>query len=98
MASEQKRILIIGCGFAGSGVAKVLRRKLPGDWEVVLFSRENHFVFTPLLAEVVGSAIDPRHVVWPVREMAPGVECRTVAVRTLDLDKRELVYARPDGS
>ncbi len=95
---DQKRILIIGCGFAGSDLAKVLGRKLPGDWEVVLFSRENHFVFTPLLAEVVGSAIDPRHVVWPVREMAPGVECRTVAVRTLDLDKRELVYARPDGS
>jgi len=88
----RRRIIIIGGGFAGADLARSLRGKLPYGWEVVLFSRENHFVFTPLLAEVVGSAIDPRHVVWAIREMTPGTACRTVAVRKLDLERREVIY------
>ena len=92
-----RRIVIIGGGFAGADLARALRGKLPSGWEVVLFSRENHFVFTPLLAEVVGSTIDPRHVVWAIREMTPGVTCRTVAVRELDLERREVVYTDSVG-
>jgi NADH dehydrogenase len=91
------RILIIGGGFAGSTLAVSLRKKLPESWEIVLFSRENHFVFTPLLAEVVGAAIDPLHVVWPVREMVQGVACRTSAVESLDLERKEVVVTGPSG-
>lgn len=98
MAGERKRVVIVGGGFAGAALARSLGRRLPDDWEVLLFSRENYFIFTPLLAEVVASAIDPRHVVWSVREMARGAVCRTVTVRSLDLEKQDVVYTRPDGS
>jgi NADH dehydrogenase len=64
---------------------------------VVLFTRENHFVFTPLLAEVVGAAIDPLHVVWPVREMAREVACRTSPVLELDVEASEVICEGPDG-
>jgi NADH dehydrogenase len=97
MALEARRILIVGGGFAGAGLARCLRRDLPPGWHVILFSRENHLVFTPLLAEVVGSAINPLHVVWPVREMARGVTCRTAPVTGLDLEAGQAIYEGPDG-
>jgi len=91
-----QKIVIIGGGFAGADLARRLQRKLPSDWEVLLYSRENHFVFTPLLPEVVGAAINPLHVVWPVREMAPGATCRTAEVQALDFEKQEIEYRGPD--
>lgn len=92
-----QRIVIIGGGFAGADLARRLQRRIPSGWEITLYSRENHFVFTPLLPEVVGAAINPLHVVWPIREMAPGATCRTAEVRSLDFDSKEIEYVGPTG-
>jgi NADH dehydrogenase len=92
-----QKIVIVGGGFAGADLARRLHRSLPNGWEVRLYSRENHFVFTPLLPEVVGASINPLHVVWPVREMAQGVTCRTAEVRSLDIEQKEIEYIGPDG-
>lgn len=91
------RIVIVGGGFAGADLARRLRGALPAGWSVHIYSAENHLVFTPLLPEVVGGAINPLHVVWPIREMAPGVTCRTAEVRALDLAAREIEYVGPLG-
>src|SRR5262245_62083981 len=64
-ATMQKTIVLLGGGFAGVYAAGALERLLPRDWDLVLFSQENHFTFTPLLAEVVGASISPLHVVRP---------------------------------
>jgi NADH dehydrogenase len=93
----QCRIAIVGGGFAGIEVARRLRKRLPASSELVLYSEENHFVFTPLLTEVVGASINPLHVVWPIREMVPGASCRTVPVVALDVETRELVYEGRQG-
>jgi NADH dehydrogenase len=42
----QKRIVIIGGGFAGIAAARALKR---ADAEVVLIDRRNHHIFQPLL-------------------------------------------------
>src|SRR4051812_33439716 len=59
MRSDSKTIIIVGGGFAGIYAARHLRRHLPTGWRIILFSRENHFIFTPLLGDVVGSSINP---------------------------------------
>jgi NADH dehydrogenase len=56
-----KTIVIVGGGFAGAYLARDLERSLPREWNLVLFSEENFLTFTPLLAEVVGSSIEPHH-------------------------------------
>jgi NADH dehydrogenase len=81
----KKTIVIVGGGFAGVYAARYLRRRLGPAWEIVLFSEENHFIFTPLLGDVVGSSINPMHVVWPIRQMARGAICRTAAIASIDL-------------
>ena len=64
----------------------------PSDVPIVLFGQENHVVFTPLLGNVVGSSINPMHVVWPVRQMLKRVNCRTAAVTDIDLENHEVHY------
>lgn len=93
-----RNIVIIGGGFAGVYTAKHLQRRLPTGWKVILFSQENHFVFTPLLGDVVGSSINPMHVVWPVRQMVPRVDCRTAALTGIDLAGRIVTYTTAAGN
>src|SRR5438128_5321914 len=90
-------VVIIGGGFAGVYAARHLQRRLPAGWEIILFSQENHFIFTPLLGDVVGSSINPMHVVSPIRQMARRVTCRTAALTSIDLDKRQTLYLTPKG-
>jgi NADH dehydrogenase len=90
-------VVIVGGGFGGVYTARYLQRRLPADWEIVLFSRENHFIFTPLLGDVVGSSINPMHVVWPIRQMVRQATCRTAVLTAVDLQRREVVYRTPTG-
>ena len=55
-----KRVVIVGGGFGGVQCARTLRRRLtPEACEIVLFNRENHMVFHPLLPEVAGASLNP---------------------------------------
>ena len=95
MPAASDPIVILGCGFAGVNAARRLERTLPRDRAIILFSQENQLVFTPLLGNVVGSSINPMHVVWPVRQMVRRVACRTAAVTAIDLAARQVHYRTP---
>jgi len=95
---EKKRIIIIGGGFGGVKCAETLSRELRREAvDVVLFDRQNHLVFSPLLAEVVGSSINPLDVVVPLRQLLPRVFCRTEEIRNIDFAKNEVEYHGEDG-
>src|SRR5438445_271849 len=97
MDSSRRAVVIVGGGFAGVYAAHHLERRLPADRQIILFSQENHLIFTPLLGNVVGSSINPMHVVWPIRQMVRRSHCRTAAVTEIDLAAREVVYQTPAG-
>jgi len=65
----QHNIVIVGGGFAGTTLARVLERHLPPGNRVVLISEESYTTFNPMLAEVVGASVFPEHVVAPIRQM-----------------------------
>lgn len=96
MASQ--RIVIIGGGFGGVKCAQTLRRQLrPGDAELILFNKENHLVFSPLLADAVGSSLSLHDVIVPLRQLLPGVQCRTEEVKHVDLAGSRIEYESHDG-
>lgn len=94
---KSARIAIIGGGFAGTKCAHRLRRALPANSEIMLFNAENHMVFHPLLAEVVGASLNPEDVAAPLRQMLPGVRCRTEEVLGIDLANSTIRYEGHDG-
>src|SRR5277367_1901573 len=86
-------VVIVGGGFGAVQFAKTLRKQLrSSDCEILLFNRENHMVFHPLLADVAGASINPDAAAAPLRQMLKGVSCRTEPVQRIDLAANEIAY------
>lgn len=95
---SKTRIIILGGGFAGVKCARTLRKLLAvKNYEVVLFNKENHMVFHPMLAEVVGASLSPEDIAAPLRQMLPKVICRTEDVQKIDLEESCVEYEGYDG-
>jgi NADH dehydrogenase len=93
------RVVVIGGGFAAVQFAKTLRSKIRGsECEILLFNRENHMVFHPLLADVAGASINPDAAAAPLRQMLPGVACRTEPVQRIDLRSSEIEFDDASGA
>src|SRR5271165_7058480 len=93
------KVIIIGGGFAAVEFAETLRGKLrASECEILLFNRENHMVFHPLLADVAGASINADAAAAPLRQMLPGVGCRTERVQRIDLPSSELEYEDSNGA
>jgi NADH:ubiquinone reductase (H+-translocating) len=74
--------LVIGGGFAGSYVARYLRKR-----GATIVSPENYMLYTPMLPEAASGTLEPRHVVVPLRMMCPDAELVLGRVVALDLER-----------
>ena len=93
------RVVIVGGGFGAVQFAKTLRRNLrASECEILLFNRENHMVFHPLLADVAGASINADAAAAPLRQMLPGVGCRTERVQRIDLSASEIEFDDANGA
>src|SRR6266446_8940801 len=94
---SERRVIIVGGGFGGVTLAQYLERKVPSGIEIVLISSENHFVFTPMLAEVVGRSISPLHMSVAGRQMVRRTTWLTAQVTDIDLQTHLVRYVGEGG-
>lgn len=66
---QDRTLVVVGGGFAGTTLVRTLEKRLPQDWQLVLISEESYTTFNPMLPEVVGAAVFPEHVIAPLRPM-----------------------------
>jgi NADH:quinone reductase (non-electrogenic) len=86
-------IVIVGGGFAGIAVARRLERRLrPEEAEIVLLSRENYTLFTPMLPEVTSGELEVRHVVTPIREQLRRTRFVLADVDEIDVERSCVRY------
>ena len=88
------RVLILGAGFGGLGVALGLERRLGNreDSSVLVVDRDSALLFTPLLWTVADGRADPSDVVVPVREFQRGRRFHLLHAEVLgiDLERQEV--------
>jgi NADH:ubiquinone reductase (H+-translocating) len=98
-SSRKTRIVILGGGFGGAYTArhleKLFRRRT--DVEIVLISRDNFFVMTPLLFGVCSGTLDMRHVSVPIRAFLRTTRFAEATVRRIDLGRRVVQAAAEDA-
>src|SRR4051794_25585395 len=92
MNKNKTRILILGGGFGGMYTALELDKRLAcdPDIEVTLVSRENFFLFTPMLHEVAASDLDLTNIVSPIRKLLKRVNFFAGDVGAIDLERRRV--------
>ena len=71
MRQARGGVLVVGGGFAGGYVARLL-----GKHGATIVSPENFMLYTPLLPEAASGTLEPRHTVVPLRQMCPHAELR----------------------
>src|SRR2546426_345716 len=88
--SEKPRIVILGGGLGGVTMARRLERlcKRRRDVEIILVSRDNFVLMTPLLFEVCSGALDARHCSLPIRAFLRTTRFVEAAVQGVDLERR----------
>jgi NADH dehydrogenase len=74
-----------------------MKRLARAEREIVVYSRENHMVFHPLLADVAGASIHPDSAAATIRQMLAGAECNTKTVERIDLSHRTIEFQNDLG-
>lgn len=95
-----KRILVLGGGFAGITVLRRLENKFENDFtiDISIVSKDNFFLFTPMLPEVASGMIETRHIVTPVRAFCKRARFYEATVRYIDFQKRQVTISNVTGN
>jgi len=86
-------VLILGGGFAGGYVARLLGRR-----GATIVSPENFMLYTPLLPEAASGTLEPRHAVVPLRVMCPEAELLLGRATSVDLEARTAAIETDAGT
>jgi len=93
------RILILGGGFAGIEVLNRLQRAFQDDVrvDITLISRDNFFLFTPMLPEVSSGSIETRHIVTPIRTFCKRARFIEADVESINLKHKRVTISHKIG-
>lgn len=92
-------ILILGGGFAGIEVLRQLQRAFQNDIriDITLVSRDNFFLFTPMLPEISSGMIETRHIVTPLRAFCNRAKFYETQIESIDLENKKVVITHRIG-
>ena len=58
----RQRVVIVGAGFAGFNAARELSRRVGTTTDIVVINSADYFLYLPLMPQVAGGLVEPRHV------------------------------------
>ncbi|MFH1855610.1 MAG: FAD-dependent oxidoreductase [Candidatus Omnitrophota bacterium] len=92
-----KRVIIIGCGFAGAGAVRKFSRYRQKA-EVIVFDRKRHFDFLPMLPDVIGRKINPEYLSCSIEKLSSKVSFNFInaEVTSLNIEKNRLISSAGD--
>ncbi|HBM15156.1 MAG TPA: FAD-dependent oxidoreductase [Lentisphaeria bacterium] len=91
----KKKLVVVGCGFAGLSAVKILRQHI--DIDIVLIDKRNHHLFQPLLYQVATGELDANHIATPIRGLMSKFENVSVVkdtVTSVNLKTKEVCTSK----
>jgi len=90
-----RQVLVLGGGFGGIYAAleleKLKRRHV--DVEITLVTRDNYFLFTPMLPEVAAGELEQSAIINPLRRLLKRVKTFVGTIEAIDLKARQVVVS-----
>jgi NADH dehydrogenase len=86
----KKRVVIVGCGFAGLKLARELRHS---GFQVVIVDKHNYHQFQPLFYQVATAGLEPSAISFPLRKVFQHYKdyyIRIAEVTNIHTDKQQL--------
>ncbi|KAI8053939.1 pyridine nucleotide-disulfide oxidoreductase-domain-containing protein [Syncephalis plumigaleata] len=81
--SAKPRLVILGSGW---GATSLLKNINTDDYEVVLISPTNYFLFTPLLPSATVGTVEIRSLMEPIRRLLKRINGRYIECEATDID------------
>jgi NADH dehydrogenase len=94
--TDKKRVVIVGCGFAGLTLAKKLKNK---DYQVVILDKHNYHQFPPLFYQVASAGLEESSILFPLRKIFQHYKdfhLRKVEVKFVDTANNKLATSSGD--
>ena len=84
-----KHVVIIGAGFAGFLTAKRLAQRAQGSVQITLVDPKDHFLFAPLLIDVLQDDLKPEQITIPLAEMAQKQKIAFIQGRVVQIQRAD---------
>ncbi len=92
-STDQKRVVIIGAGFAGLTMARKISKS---NFQVVLLDKNNYHQFQPLFYQVAMAGLEPSSIAFPLRKIfqkKKNVFIRVTKVERVDTENNTIETA-----
>jgi NADH dehydrogenase len=96
--TEPTRILVLGGGYVGLYTAFGLQKMLrANEASVTVVDPQPHMTYAPFLPEAAAGAIEPRHVVVPLRRVLKRCHVLTARVTKIEHERKAITVEAADG-
>jgi Pyridine nucleotide-disulphide oxidoreductase len=94
--TDKPRIIVLGSGWGAISFVKAFKKAVASDYDIVLISPRNYFLYTPLLPAVATGTMEERSIVEPIRNTITGKGRYFEAVcQDVDPDRKILTACFP---
>jgi NADH:ubiquinone reductase (H+-translocating) len=94
---KERSVVIVGAGFAGFNAARELSRLVGDSTEIVLINSADYFLYVPLMPQVGGGLVEPRHICVSLSRRLGNVRLVLGTVRQVDAMRKVVSWHSPEG-
>jgi NADH:ubiquinone reductase (H+-translocating) len=94
---DRQCVVVVGAGFAGFYAARELVRLVGGMADVVVINSTDCFLYLPLMPQVAGGALEPRHICTSLPRRLRGARFVLGTVQRVDAKRQVVSWASPEG-
>ena len=97
-SQKEHCVVIVGAGFAGFNAARELSRLAGATAEIVLINSADYFLYLPLMPQVTGGLVEPRHICVSLPRRLRKVRFVLGTVQHVDPRQKVVSWAGPEGA